>query len=246
MKKTIVVIPTYNEIEALPVIVEKLQVVIPSINILVVDDNSPDGTGDWADKEAKKNTGVSVLHRTSKDGLGKAYLDGFEWCLKNGYEYIVEMDADLSHRPQDLPKLLDKAYSDPTIDLVIGSRWVKGGATQNWSYIRILLSKLGSVWSRFWLRLKVRDITAGFRVYSKDALTKKIDLSKIDAKGFGFQIDMTFNLALAGGKIVEVPIVFVERTLGESKISNNIVTEALFMVAKKGIKNIFTKRKRVK
>lgn len=243
MPKSIIIVPTYNEIESLPKMINEVFKLVPDVDLLVVDDNSPDGTGQWADEKAKSDKRVKVIHREKKNGLGPAYIEGFQWANSQNYDYMIEMDADLSHRPKDLVKLLEKAYSDNSIDLVIGSRWVKGGGTKNWSFKRIMLSKMGSLWSRFWLGLSIRDITAGFRVYSKKALFEKIDLSKIDASGFGFQIDMTFNLSLARGSIVEVPILFVERELGVSKISNDIVTEALMMVVKKGLNKGKLKRK---
>jgi dolichol-phosphate mannosyltransferase len=244
MLKTIVVFPTYNEIESLPIIVEQIRKIYPAIDILVVDDNSPDGTGALADNLAKTLTNFFVLHRAQKEGLGAAYLEAFEWCLKRPYQIIVQMDVDGSHRVQDLPKLLNEMNADPTIDLVIGSRYISEGQTRGWSRSRELLSRGGNFWTSLMLKLPVKDATAGFRAYRATALRELIDFSEITAKGFGFQVDMTFTLARHGGKIVEVPIVFTERRLGTSKMSKNIVAEAWLNTTKKGLRLRFSRKEK--
>jgi dolichol-phosphate mannosyltransferase len=235
MSQSIVVFPTYNEIESLPRIVEQIRKIYPNLAILVVDDNSPDGTGALADDLAKTLNNFSVLHRAQKEGLGAAYMAAFEWCLQRPYQIIVQMDVDGSHRPQDLPKLLNRITADPTIDLVIGSRYIPHGQIEGWSRSRELLSRAGNFWASLMLKLPVKDATAGFRAYRAQALRSKIDFSKIAAKGFGFQVDMTFALARNGGKIVEVPILFTERLLGTSKMSRNIIAEAWLDTTKKGL-----------
>ncbi|MDR2748475.1 MAG: polyprenol monophosphomannose synthase [Bifidobacteriaceae bacterium] len=238
MEKKLIIFPTFNEAEALPVIYEQIEKYLDkNTSILIVDDNSPDGTGKIADKIAKVDKKVNVLHRKSKEGLGAAYVEAFRWGIDNGFDILIQMDVDGSHRPEDLPKLLNVIENDPDVDLVIGSRWVDGGETKNWPAARIALSKSGSLWSKLIMGLNVHDITAGFRAYRKRVFEKYINLDTIDVKGFGFQIDNTAKLAYRGGKIVEVPIVFVERELGESKMSNDIVVEALLSTTKVGIKH---------
>ncbi|MDR2538409.1 MAG: polyprenol monophosphomannose synthase [Bifidobacteriaceae bacterium] len=235
MSDKIVVFPTYNELESLPVIVAKVRRIYPILDILVVDDSSPDGTGQLADQMSKELPNFYVLHRTEKAGLGAAYIEAFQWCIEKGYKIVIQMDVDGSHRPEDLPKLIDKIESDRSIDLVIGSRYIKGGKTQGWSKPREILSRGGNFWSRMMMKLPIKDATAGFRAYRTRALKDKIKLNQIDSKGFGFQIDMTEYLYSHKGNIVEVPITFVERTLGESKMDKKIVWEALKHTTKKGI-----------
>jgi dolichol-phosphate mannosyltransferase len=232
----IVVFPTYNELESLPIIVDKVRKIYPNLDILVVDDNSPDGTGQLADQMAQTLPNLHVLHRPQKAGLGAAYIEAFQWCIEKGYKIIIQMDVDGSHRPEDLPKLIDKLESDPSLDLVIGSRYIKGGKTEGWSAPREMLSRAGNLWSRTMMRLPIKDATAGFRAYRARALQDKIKLVAIDSKGFGFQIDMTEYLYTHKGKIAEVPITFVERELGESKMDRKIVWEALKHTTRKGIK----------
>ncbi|MDR3128292.1 MAG: polyprenol monophosphomannose synthase [Bifidobacteriaceae bacterium] len=246
MEKKLIVFPTYNEAESLPVIYQKIvKYIDKNTTILIVDDNSPDGTGEIADEIAKKDKKVVVLHRQVKNGLGAAYVEAFKWGIANGYDLLIQMDVDGSHRPEDLPKLLDIIESDSSVDLVIGSRWVKGGQTVNWPKIRIILSKTGSLWSRFIMGLDVNDVTAGFRVYRRRVFDKYINLDKIDTKGFVFQVDNTAKLAYRGGKIIEVPIIFVERQLGESKMDNSIIIEALLNTTKTGIKHRLIQLKHV-
>ncbi|WP_010524967.1 polyprenol monophosphomannose synthase [Nesterenkonia sp. F] len=229
--KILTIIPTYDEIEALPITLDRLQAAVPETDVLVVDDNSPDGTGDYADELAAKDSRIHVLHRTAKNGLGGAYIAGFRWGLERGYDALIELDADGSHQPEQLPDLLaalDRA------DLVIGSRWVDGGGVVNWPLHRKLISRAGSLYSRTLLGLPVRDITAGYRVFRREAL-ESVDFDDVESVGYGFQVDMTFRLARQGRTIVEVPITFVERTLGASKMSGDIVVEAMLNVTRWGL-----------
>ncbi|MGJ9371697.1 polyprenol monophosphomannose synthase [Nesterenkonia sp. CF4.4] len=229
--KILTIIPTYDEIDALPGTVARLRAAVPTSDVLIVDDNSPDGTGDFAEELSSQDPQIHVLHRTAKNGLGGAYIAGFGWGLERGYDVLVELDADGSHQPEQLPKLLAKIDE---ADLVIGSRWVPGGSVVNWPLHRIAISRAGSLYSRTMLGLKVRDITAGFRVFRRSVL-EEIDLSSIESVGYGFQVDMTFRVAGMGKTIAEVPITFVERTQGESKMSSNIVLEAMINVTRWGL-----------
>ncbi|MBZ2195115.1 polyprenol monophosphomannose synthase [Ruania sp. N2-46] len=224
---TLVIIPTYNERRALPGTLARLRSAVPGVDVLVVDDGSPDGTGEWADEAAAADPQVHVLHRSAKEGLGRAYIAGFRWGLDRGYEQLVEMDADASHRPEDLPRLLAEAA--PGVDLVIGSRWVPGGKTENWPLSRSLLSRGANTYANLAIGLGVKDATAGFRVYQAATL-RAMDLEDVNSAGYCFQIDMTWRVRRAGGTVVEVPITFVERVEGESKMSRDIVVEALWRV----------------
>ncbi|MBO0595947.1 polyprenol monophosphomannose synthase [Nesterenkonia sp. E16_7] len=230
--KILTIIPTYDEIDALPGTVERLRAAVPTSDVLIVDDNSPDGTGDFAEELADQDPQINVLHRKAKNGLGGAYIAGFHWGLERGYDVLVELDADGSHQPEQLPKLLAKIDE---ADLVIGSRWVPGGSVVNWPLHRVAISRAGSLYSRTLLGLKVRDITAGFRVFRRSVL-EEIDLGSIESVGYGFQVDMTFRVASMGKTIAEVPITFVERTQGESKMSSNIVVEAMVNVTRWGLR----------
>jgi dolichol-phosphate mannosyltransferase len=229
--KTLIIVPTYNELENLPIIVAGILAKAPEVNILVADDDSPDGTGPLADRLADEDSRVFVMHRTEKAGLGAADLAGFAWGIERGYELLVEMDADGSHRPEDLPKLLAAAE---TADLTIGSRWVKGGSVVNWPLSRKLISRTGNTYANIMLRSGINDMTAGFRAYKTSFLTK-LDLTGVAARGYGFQVEMAWRSKRAGAKIVEVPITFVERIHGESKMSSGIVAEALWLVTKWGL-----------
>ncbi|GAB3540936.1 polyprenol monophosphomannose synthase [Arthrobacter tecti] len=229
--RTVTIIPTYNERVSLPLTLGRLRDAVPHSDVLVVDDNSPDGTGKLADDIAAQDAAVHVLHRQGKEGLGAAYIAGFRWALEQGYEVLVEMDADGSHRPEELPALLE-AVKDA--HLVIGSRWVPGGSVVNWPAHRKLLSRAGSLYSRTMLGLDVRDITAGYRAFRSETL-RSIDLGSIESVGYGFQVDMTFRVASQGMRIVEVPITFVEREHGDSKMSGNIVFEAMANVTRWGV-----------
>ena len=231
---TVVIIPTYNEIQSLPRQVAGVRDVAPDVDILVVDDASPDGTGEWADQHAAQDRQVHVLHRTAKEGLGVAYRAGFAWAMERGYDFIIEMDADGSHRAEDLPKLLAHA---PEYDLVIGSRWVPGGSVENWPANRKFLSTNANRYVRLALGIGVKDATAGFRAYSADML-RKLDLDTVESHGYCFQIDMTWRTLLAGGRVKEVPITFVERDVGASKMSGSIIREALTKVTWWGLQRV--------
>jgi dolichol-phosphate mannosyltransferase len=230
--RVIIVMPTYNERQNLEIIVGRIRECVPDADLLVVDDNSPDGTGDLADKLAETDQHVQVMHRTEKAGLGRAYVAGFSWALERGYDAIVEMDADGSHRPEDLPKLL--AALDGTADAVIGSRYVPGGTVVNWPKSREFLSRGANIYNRLMLGISVRDATGGFRVY-RAATLRKLDLNNIESAGYCFQIDMTLRVLQAGLELTEVPITFVERERGSSKMSNAVIREAFFRVAQWGI-----------
>ncbi len=229
--RVVIVMPTYNERQNLEIIVGRIREAIPDADLLVVDDNSPDGTGDLADKLAEKDPHVQVMHRTEKAGLGRAYVAGFTWALDGGYDLIVEMDADGSHRPEDLPKLLAAVEE---ADAVIGSRYVPGGTVVNWPKSREFLSKGANLYNRIMLGVQVRDATGGFRVY-RAATLRKINLNGIESAGYCFQIDMTLRVLQASMTITEVPITFVERERGASKMSRTVILEAFTRVARWGI-----------
>ncbi|WP_399552316.1 polyprenol monophosphomannose synthase [uncultured Bifidobacterium sp.] len=227
--------PTYDERENLVPTIRGVLGNEPDVDVLVVDDASPDGTGELADRLAAKDGRVHVLHRTEKNGLGPAYLEGFAWALANGYDVVCEMDMDGSHRPEDLPRLLDPLGRHPAVDLVIGSRRVSGGRTENWPWYRDLISRGGSWYARRMLGLGVHDMTAGFRAY-RASMLRRLDLSSVVSNGYVFQIDMTRRVAAAGGRIVEVPIVFLERIRGRSKMDSSIVSEAMRSVTVWGVR----------
>jgi dolichol-phosphate mannosyltransferase len=222
--------PTYNERQNLESVAGRVRAAMPEADLLVVDDNSPDGTGDIADKLAETEPHVQVMHRTEKAGLGKAYIAGFGWALER-YDVIVEMDADGSHLPEHLPTLVG-ALADA--DLAIGSRWTSGGRVLNWPKSRLLLSRGANVYTRLMLGVGVRDATAGFRAYRASTL-RTISLDQVESTGYCFQIDLTLRVADAGLRIVEVPITFVEREHGASKMSNSIIMEAFWRVAQWGV-----------
>lgn len=228
--RTLVLMPTFNEIESLAHSVAELREVCPQVDLLIIDDNSPDGTGHLADRLAAKDSQISVLHRSEKGGLGAAYLSGFGLAIERGYEIVVEMDADGSHRAIDLPKILEKTQ---TADLVIGSRWIPGGAVVNWPAHRKAISKIGNLYANLMLRTGIKDMTAGFRAFNVEFL-KGLNLEGVAARGYAFQVEMALRSKRAGGEVVEVPITFVERTLGSSKMTTAIVLEALWLVTKWG------------
>jgi len=234
--KTLVVLPTFNEIANITKMLVALRRVIPEASILVVDDGSPDGTAEAAEVAAAELGNISVLRRQSKSGLGSAYRAGFSWGLERNFDTFVEIDCDFSHDPEELPAMLSLAGKS---EVVIGSRYVPGGSIPSWSRSRLLLSRGGNKYASAMLRLKVLDSTAGFRVYSKGAL-EKIDYSTVRADGYGFQIEMTYRARQGGASIVEHPIAFRDRTEGESKMSRAIVLEALGMVTKWGIQRVFS------
>ena len=229
--KVLVVIPTYNERENLPLIVAGVRAAAPEVHILVADDNSPDGTGEVADDLAASDQSVQVLHRANKSGLGAAYLEAFQWAKDHGYDVVVEMDADGSHSPTDLVSIL-AALSNS--DVVLGSRWVKGGRVINWSMSRELLSRGGNLYTRLWLGIPLRDATGGFRAYRMTALAK-LDLAKVESQGYCFQVDMAWRVIRSELRVTEVPITFLERELGESKMNQAIVKEALWRVTQWGL-----------
>lgn len=230
--RVLTIIPTYNEIESLPKTLGRLRAAVPDVDVLIADDNSPDGTGRLADEFAAADSQVHVLHRAGKEGLGAAYLAGFQWGLDAGYDVLVEMDADGSHQPEELPRLLNAI--DNGADLVLGSRWIPGGKVVNWPLHRKLISTCGSLYSRILLGVSVKDITGGYRAFRRTTL-EALDFNEVESVGYGFQVDMLWRVYQKGMKVVEVPITFVEREFGASKMSGNIVTEAMLNVTKWGL-----------
>ena len=227
------IIPTYDERESLPVTVHRLRAAVPEADVLVVDDASPDGTGVLADELAEHDEQLWVLHRPGKAGIGAAYVAGFHWGLGRGYDVLVEMDADGSHQPEQLPSLLT-ALSDGA-DLVLGSRWVPGGAVRNWPRARQLLSQGGNLYTRAALGLGLRDATGGYRAFRREVL-EAIELDSVASQGYCFQVDLAWRAVQAGFRVAEVPIEFVEREHGESKMSGSIVREALWRVTSWGVR----------
>jgi dolichol-phosphate mannosyltransferase len=218
-----VLIPTYNERENLPRVVARTRAAVPEADVMILEDNSPDGTGPVADEIATGDAQVHVMHRPRKEGLGAAYLAGFDWALSQGYGAVVEMDADGSHQPEQLRALLLAAEH---ADLVIGSRWVSGGSVRNWPAHRRALSLGGNRYVRVLLGMPVSDATAGFRVYRASAL-RRLDLNSVHSQGYCFQVDMTWRAVRSGLTVVEVPIEFIERQIGDSKMSQDIVRESM-------------------
>jgi len=229
MGGALIVVPTYNERDNVAEVVERFLAAAPEAELLFVDDNSPDGTGEVLDQLAAADPRVHVLHRAGKLGLGTAYLDGFRWGLGRGFDYLLEMDADFSHDPQYLPELLRLAREGA--DVVVGSRYVEGGGTENWGVGRKLISKGGGLYARTILGVKVRDLTSGFICWRRRAL-EAIDLEAVKSNGYSFQIEMKYRALQAGLNVVETPIVFVDRRVGQSKMSRKIFVEALGMVWK--------------
>ncbi len=230
--KTLTVIPTYDEREALPVVVRRLRAAQPQVHILVVDDNSPDGTGQLADEIAAADEHVHVLHRQGKAGLGAAYLAGFRWGLERDYDVLVEMDADCSHQPEQLGRLLEAV--ERGADLAIGSRYVPGGETENWPWYRQALSRGANVYTQVMLGTGVKDITAGYRAFRRTTL-ERIDLDGVESVGYCFQVDLGWRAELAGMRVVEVPITFVEREVGSSKMDSGVILESMTKVARWGL-----------
>jgi len=228
----VVIVPTFNEIENIGAIVGRIRSAVPHADILVVDDASPDGTGEVADSLAAVDGAVSVLHRTEKDGLGRAYLAGFAWARARGYDFVVEIDADGSHDPAELPAMI--ALARGGADLVIGSRWVPGGEVRNWPWLRQAISRGGNAYSRIALRSQIRDITAGYRVFRTTALIW-LDQADVSSQGYCFQVEVAWRIEQAGLIVVEHPITFVERESGESKMHFGIVAEALWRVTQWGV-----------
>ena len=235
--RTLVVVPTYNEAQSIRPIVERIRRAVPDADVLVVDDGSPDGTGHIADELAATDKRVTVLHRPAKAGLGAAYLQGFDRALDGGYEAVVEIDADGSHDPSELPAMLALLESRPA-DLVIGSRWVDGGQVVNWPWARRAISRSGNRYARWMLRSRIRDLTAGFRVYRASAL-RGLDRAVVSSQGYCFQVELAWRIEADGGVVVEHPIAFVERTTGRSKMGAGIVAEALVRVTTWGVTSRF-------
>ena len=232
-ERVLVIIPTYNEAENLELILDRLHGSVPDAHVLVVDDNSPDGTGDLADKLAAREAWIHVLHRPGKAGLGPAYVAGFRWGREHGYGVLVEMDADGSHPPEQLPRLLT-ALADA--DLVLGSRYVPGGAVTDWPQHRLLLSRAGNLYARLALRLPLQDATGGYRAVRGD-LVDRLPFDQVSSQGYCFQVDWAWRAWRSGARVTEVPITFSERALGRSKMTGSIVKEALARVTVWGLQD---------
>ena len=235
MRNRLIIVPTYNELSNAPLLIRRIFKQIPNSDVLVVDDGSPDKTADAIRELQQEFPTLHLLEQKTKLGLGSAYRLGFAWGLERGYEELIEMDADLSHRVRDLKKMIDEKELQPNTDLVIGSRWIPGGKTENWSRGRELLSRAANLYVRAMVGLGVRDSTAGFRIYSASML-KRLNMESIKSEGYSFQIEMTRAVHKLDGKIIEVPITFRERENGVSKMSKKIVREAMFLVTIWGLK----------
>lgn len=242
MNKALIVMPTYNERENLPRMAERLLALPVGVDLLVVDDNSPDGTGKLADELAAKHPNIHVLHRQEKNGLGRAYLAGFKWALERHYEFVFEMDGDFSHNPDDVPVLLEAAQQ---ADLVIGSRYIGGIRIINWPLSRLMLSKSAAIFVWFVTGMPYTDPTGGYKCFRRSSL-EALDLDAVHSNGYSFQIELTNKLWRQGKRIVEVPIIFTERAQGHSKMSGNIVSEAFFMVWRLWLQNGCRRRPRKK
>jgi dolichol-phosphate mannosyltransferase len=240
MNRTLVVVPTYNERENLPALAQKLLGLPVPVDLLVVDDNSPDGTGKLADELAAKHSSIHALHRAAKDGLGRAYIAGFKWALERDYEFIFEMDGDFSHNPDDIPVILEAAKD---ADLVLGSRYVNGIRIINWPLSRLMLSKGAAKYVKLITGMPFSDPTGGYKCFRRRTL-QAIPLDDIRSNGYSFQIEMTHNIWRQGMKVVEVPIIFTDRFQGHSKMSGHIVREALFMVWRLWFQNGLRRRPR--
>ncbi|MCO6004216.1 polyprenol monophosphomannose synthase [Actinoallomurus purpureus] len=228
--RVLVIIPTYNERENIESIVARVRAAVPEADVLVADDNSPDGTGKIADGLADGDERVHVLHRAGKEGLGAAYIAGFNWGMDHGFDVLVEMDADGSHQPEELPRLLSALGE---ADLVIGSRWIRGGTVENWPLNREIISRGANIYARIMLGIPVRDATGGYRAYRATTL-QKIDIDGVASQGYCFQVDLTLRTVRNGLRVTEVPIRFVERTHGASKMSRAIMIEAFLRIARWG------------
>ena len=232
----LVVVPTYNEAENIRLIADAVRK--HGLRLLIVDDGSPDGTGEIGDELAAADPAINIIHRTSKQGLGPAYSAGFEWGLNNGADILCEMDADFSHDPEDLPRLV--AAVEDGADLAIGSRYVPGGGVENWPWHRRWLSQGGNLYARLMLGTRIEDMTAGFRAFRAEAL-RKLDFSGCEASGYGFQVEMAWNASLLGLDVQEVPIIFRDRTRGTSKMGAGIAIEAMWLVTKWGLSRLFVR-----
>lgn len=238
MDKKIVIIPTYNEKENIEAIIRKVFSLPVSFDILIVDDGSPDGTGQIVKNMQPEFAGLHIMERSEKNGLGTAYIAGFKWCLEKNYDFIFEMDADFSHNPEDLARLFEACKNGG--DMAIGSRYVTGVNVVNWPMSRVMLSYFASKYVRLITSLPIHDTTAGFVCFRSDVL-RRINLDDIKFRGYAFQIEMKFTAWKIGFKLVEVPIIFTDRTLGQSKISNNIIREAVWGVLALKLKSLFKK-----
>jgi dolichol-phosphate mannosyltransferase len=240
--RVLVVVPTYNEAQNIERVVGRVRAAVPSVDVLIVDDASPDGTGKLADRLAADDLQVHVLHRHGKQGLGAAYIAGFRWGLERDYEVFVEMDADGSHRPEELPRLLEALQGGPDArdasgaDLVLGSRWIPGGEVVNWPTSRKILSRGGNTYARIALGLPLQDATGGFRAFRRKVL-ESIGLDDVASQGYCFQVDLAWRALQSGFRVVEVPITFVEREYGASKMNRSIVTEALWRITVWGVQH---------
>ena len=237
MKRRLVVIPTYNEAESIEALLNSIFDTVYGCEVLVIDDGSPDKTAEICKKLREKHKHLHLMERSEKSGLGSAYRDGFAWALDREFDEIIEMDADGSHQVADLMRMIDAKSRDPQAGLVIGSRWIKGGATQNWSKVREILSRVANRYVRIALGMGVHDSTSGFRIYSAATL-RRINIDHIRSEGYSFQIEMTRAAKKTGAKIIEVPITFKERENGVSKMSKKIVFEAMFLVTAWGLKRV--------
>lgn len=227
-EKTLIIIPTYNEIENLPLLVEEVHKVVPHVDILVADDNSPDGTGKLADELAAEDERINVLHREQKEGLGKAYVAGFQWALERDYELVFEMDCDFSHQPKHLPEFIAAAKD---ADLVLGSRYIKGGGTVGWGLSRKIISSGGNWYARMILGLPYKDLTGGFKCFRRKVL-ESLDIHNLYSFGYCFQIELTYRAHKQGFRIAQTPIIFPDRERGQSKMSGKIFKEAFVTVWK--------------
>jgi dolichol-phosphate mannosyltransferase len=224
----LIIIPTYDERENLPRLIDAIHATVADVHILVVDDNSPDGTGALADEIAARDPRVHVMHRAGKLGLGTAYIAGFKWALARDYPLVMEMDADFSHQPKYVPDLIAKAQE---ADLVLGCRYIPGGGTEDWTLARKLISRGGNLYARLVMGLPFKDLTGGFKCFRRKVL-ETIDLDAVQSKGYAFQIELTYRTHLAGFRVAEVPIIFPDRRVGQSKMSGRIVREAMLNVVK--------------
>ena len=235
--RSVVVLPTYNERDNVEPIVSAILRQSADFDVLVVDDNSPDGTGQIVDRLADTEPRVHAMHRAEKSGLGTAYLEGFAWALAREYEFIFEMDADFSHDPADLVRLRAPLIAGAA-DASVGSRWVPGGGTRNWSFLRTFISRGGSLYSRVILGVPVRDLTSGFKCFSRRVL-ETLELHTVHSNGYAFQVEMNYRCHVQGFRVAEVPIVFVDRRVGKSKMGSHIVTEAMLVVLRLRFQTLF-------
>jgi len=244
MNPALIIVPTYNERENLPRLVPRLLSLPVKVDLLVVDGNSADGTGQMADEFAAKHPEVHVLHEAKKNGLGRAYLAGFQWALEHGYEFVFEMDGDVSHNPDDIPQFLEAAKKQ-NADLVLGSRYTGGVRVLNWPLKRLLLSRCAGIYVWLITGMPFTDPTGGYKCFRRRAL-QAINLDAVKSDGYSFQIEMTHRLWRAGFRVIEVPITFTERVEGRSKLTHHIINEAFWMVWRLWLQNVFRRKPRIK